>query len=229
MISGILAVFVSRYSQLRDAFLVPTSPEAHGLSFLAAVQSIGPRPHPKGSCPRALGRRLGPASGTSAHLAPGGAARYRARACSPSRCCLLPALSQLTSFVYRSQISQDPPLPRHCAVSMFLLSPVPKFQLDTSPGMSHRPIVFTKSKIRSITFPQIIPFLHPHLSSTASLVTHASQTAGGRGRHIHHAHYELVTSPLGANFPTVLRSFHFSFIHLVKKWLLSTNCMPGTN
>lgn len=117
MISGILAVFTARYSQPRDAFLVPTSIEAHGLSFLAAVQSTGPGSHPKGWCRPALGRGLRPASVTSAHLAPVGAARCRAGVCAPSRCCLLPALPQLTSFIYRSQISQDPPTPAHCTSS----------------------------------------------------------------------------------------------------------------
>lgn len=51
----------------------------------------------------------------------------------------------------------------------------------------------------------------------------------GHARHTSHAHYQSVPSPLGATFPTVLRSFHFSFIHLVKKQLLGTDSVPGTN
>lgn len=51
VISGIIAVFTSRYSQLRYTFLVPTSPQVCGLSFLTSVQSIGPGSHPKAGTP----------------------------------------------------------------------------------------------------------------------------------------------------------------------------------
>lgn len=58
----------------------------------------------------------------------------------------------------------------------------------------------------------MIPFLHPHLHSTAFLVAQASQTAAGHGRHTPFARYQLVASPLGVP-PSQLSSGH-SISHL---------------
>lgn len=90
----------------------------------------------------ALGQRCPPASGTSAHLAPTGAAGGDGAVLTILQLSSSSPISVAIFYIADPKSLKDLSPP-----PTFLLSPAPSIQLATSSGMLHRPIALTKSKI----------------------------------------------------------------------------------
>lgn len=121
---------------------------------------------------------------------------------------------------YEPQISRDLP-PYQPSEQSHIASCIPPMGYPTVPVHSPRP------QSKSVAFLQTIP-------SSAICISvppppwSPQPDPWSPARHTSHTHHQSVLGPPGAPFTTVLRSFHFSFIHLVKKQLLGPTG-PGTN
>lgn len=181
VISGIIAVFTSRYSQLRYTFLVPTSPQVCGLSFLASVQSIGPGSHPKAGTPspwqKAQARLRHLCSFSSygrSKVAEQGCADHPASAFFQHCLCYPPLSIDLKS----------PGTPH----------PHPDLSYEPSPIYPAGYLLWDVPQAHC-TYQNQICHLSPNNPFPSSPSQfhcrpgHPCQTAGGHGRHIPHAHY----------------------------------------
>lgn len=121
---------------------------------------------------------------------------------------------------YEPQISRDLP-PFQPSEQSHTASCIPPMGYPTVPVHSPSP------KPKSFAFLQTIP-------SSAICISvppppwSPQPDPWSPARHTSHTHHQSVLGPPWATFPTVLRSFHFSFIQLVKKQLLGLTG-PGTN
>lgn len=122
----------------------------------------------------------------------------------------IPQLPSSSPNLYYHPLYCGSQISKHLPTHPPLLTADPHVQLAISSRISHRPMTLTTSKIKSITLPQIISLLPPHLRFTICL-SPKPDTWGSRQAHIN---YQSASSLLGATFPTDLGPSQFSFIHL---------------